>query len=558
MIHEKQSEAFEMILRNQPEGIKILRELYNQYPNMPDSLKGAHFNSFGVYYAVKGQLDSAIVKFQEAVKYYKDHPGALRSFTNLGLAYRNTGENRKALETLFEALEQAQKLRSDEMVSKICSEIGTVYNQLGFVSTSLEYTLKALRLLELMPDASEKDLMLAKQKLATKYTALGQHHKSISIFKEVLFYFKENELWYAYYPSLISLIDAYYLIGNIEATQEWIDKNEADVMANANIQFQNLFNRSKGKTYFALNKKQEAKEILLSVFLSELKKPHGFTLDAAVDYLKLLIADFELEKAEAFIDKYILELENIESSYLIKEKFYEYCSEIYGRRGQFELSHLYARNALRARDSVSRYENEMLANFHPLAFEHQKLLEEYIHMEDRVAVSKKVLYGGLGLLALTLLGLFIWLKAKVKNVKRNILRGSNSFEFDEQKSLYQLAIQEKAQLERKITSLEKELTVYKNNNEAVNDETTDIILDENIDIYEYIGETITELTQSEKLICEYLIRGFSKKEIIQKLKVSSKNLSDKKNRIAKKIKDFYYDDLEEYISIRRNELREDT
>lgn len=542
---------------NPDEGLKALKNILANHPNMPDSLLAQHYNNYGVYHGVKGNIDSSIIYFIEALELYNDHPNSLRPKLNLGIAYRNKGQFRLAIEQLLLAETEAKNQDNDLLLARTYSEIASVYSSLGFHHTSLEYAEKALELHLGVESTSQLDVKIAKQNIANKLKEFGKIRTSYQMLFETTDYFKENELWHAYFPSLISCIDAQFLLGEFNDAYTNLIENETFILEHASPLIHTHYYRLKGKILYALNRNSEADTYLYQALNNELEFPQGLLVKISTDLLVRFKLLDDPSDAVQFIEKYINIVEESESSFRDLELFYVNVAEAYAKNNQFDMSTLYTRYALRLRDIISRSDVAILRDFHPTSQQNKQYKLDNKSLEIRVEQlrNKNLLF--ITILSLLIVILLVSFRLKMNELKSQITQFENNSSYFDIKAKLDLANLERGKLEKKIIELEKSIVYLDNNStnsienndnkniEKTNARSQSIISIDVNKIFE--GQLLEPLTKSEIQLCELIAQGLSNIEIAESLKIPVKKIISIKYTITKKLKDHDENSLEDYI-----------
>jgi tetratricopeptide (TPR) repeat protein len=154
--------------------------------------EASFFNSLGLAYRDMGEPRKAIEYYEQAQKIAREigyRRGEGYHLGNLGNAYRNLGEPRKAIEYL----DQAQKIFrviGDRMGEGIdLGNLGLAYSDLGEPRKAIEYYEQALKIFREIGSMRGEGTALGNLGLA--YFALGQSFKAIEYYEQALKIFRE-------------------------------------------------------------------------------------------------------------------------------------------------------------------------------------------------------------------------------------------------------------------------------------------------------------------------------------------------------------------------------
>lgn len=110
-------------------------------------LEASAFNGLGVAFNYKGDMDSSIYYYQQALLLYEktgDRTNQTNVATNLSIIYKNKGLYEESLEVAFAALSQLETLPPDRPLASCYSTIGSVYTSLLEFDRALEFHHHAL------------------------------------------------------------------------------------------------------------------------------------------------------------------------------------------------------------------------------------------------------------------------------------------------------------------------------------------------------------------------------------------------------------------------------
>ncbi|MBV6441072.1 MAG: Photosystem I assembly protein Ycf3 [Saprospiraceae bacterium] len=155
--------------------------------------QGKALNVLGGSHHVKGEYVAALNEYKKALTALLE-AGELKSagalYNNIGLIYRERGNNSKAIEFYQKHLEIGERLKDNGILSSANNNLGTVYSDLGNYPKALEYYEKGLQLAEKASDKS--GIAIGHNNIGSVYMiekkipqAIEQYQKSLVIRKEL-------------------------------------------------------------------------------------------------------------------------------------------------------------------------------------------------------------------------------------------------------------------------------------------------------------------------------------------------------------------------------------
>jgi two-component sensor histidine kinase/tetratricopeptide (TPR) repeat protein len=112
-------------------------------------LKASTLNGMGVAHNNKGNTDSSIFYYKQALHIYKllsDEDNITNLETNLAIIYKNKGLFEEALETAFSAIAKFEKKKEQKTLSSCYSTVASVYGNIREYDLAIQFHRKALAL----------------------------------------------------------------------------------------------------------------------------------------------------------------------------------------------------------------------------------------------------------------------------------------------------------------------------------------------------------------------------------------------------------------------------
>ncbi len=173
-------------------------------------------NTKAISYDFKGQQDSAIVLFEQALKisrFHRFYNIEVMNLNGLGLNYWKKGEYEKALNYFFKVLELAKKRFPErhESIANYLSNIGLIYQELNLIPKAINYHTRALKIRKTLQTSNGQAISHAN--LGMCFTKLKDFDRAESNYKTAIELSEVNQNWNMYY-ALLSDFAAVYVETN--------------------------------------------------------------------------------------------------------------------------------------------------------------------------------------------------------------------------------------------------------------------------------------------------------------------------------------------------------
>ncbi|MFO8054822.1 MAG: adenylate/guanylate cyclase domain-containing protein [Bacteroidales bacterium] len=141
--------------------------------------------NLGIAYDLKGQYDSALLKFEEALILAREHE--LKTiegdiYNNYGIVYAYRGQLGKSLDYGIKALEIFEILGDSVRLAKIYNNLGSRYSEMNLEQTALEYYQKAIDINTRTGDNYR--LSHNYGNIGTIYSEMGENHKALEYYNK--------------------------------------------------------------------------------------------------------------------------------------------------------------------------------------------------------------------------------------------------------------------------------------------------------------------------------------------------------------------------------------
>jgi tetratricopeptide (TPR) repeat protein len=151
------------------------------------TLKSIHLGNLGLAYSDLGEVRKAIDYYEQALKIareIKDKEGEAINLGNLGEGYHALGEFRKAIKYHEQALLISRELQHKRKESASLGNLGSVYRTLGEVRKAIEHYEQALEISREIQDRRGEGTDLGN--LGNAYSDLGEVRKAIEYYEQSL------------------------------------------------------------------------------------------------------------------------------------------------------------------------------------------------------------------------------------------------------------------------------------------------------------------------------------------------------------------------------------
>lgn len=203
--------------------LTIIKRTLSQKGSIHDTIYGNTYNLYGIYYGMTGKPDSTIFYMKKSLTYLDEYPKIkARSLMNLGVGYRNKGDHKASIKTITEAIALHKKTNNQVGIAMGYGELASTHNSLLEWDTSVEYLLKAIRILKAENNTSK--LTAIKQKLANTYLAKQNYRFAIDLYKECIAEFKASGMIKNYHLTLVNMADAQINIKDYQGAKKSLNE----------------------------------------------------------------------------------------------------------------------------------------------------------------------------------------------------------------------------------------------------------------------------------------------------------------------------------------------
>lgn len=569
--------AYQLIFSNPILAKSKLDSILKILPNHEsDSVRAKLFNSFGVYYAVTGNNDSALWHFDKVIELFKNVPEEVAGTkVNQSIVYKAAKNYSKSLALLNEALGIYQKINNLEGVAYVYSEKSSNYNQLTKYDLAVQYAIKSIEFYEKNKEKNASNIAVGKQKLGNLYLMLKDYEFATKLYAQVLPYFKQTNDNYKTAITLLNEADAFYNL------KKYLDaKNDIELALNLLKPFNNfdiisLAYKHKANIYNKLTKTALAYNYFDSALIISNKGAGKYYKEIFIDKVNFLVEQKQFEKAAEMIE--ISEKNNYAANFDLNNKIL-YCELkviIYKGLNKANLCLDAYQQLSYLKDSLFEYNKNELALKLQAKYKANILQKEVEIMNfnnklllQQNEISKRTLI--IGIVVFLLLLIFTIFKIQVHKLQGNVkqlelTRLEQEKEFlaneksilaeniklkediiSQQKSELLGMIQQEAAWNEKVNALMEKLTIaeqiplkHRFQELIATNKSWDIFINKfqhiNPNFIHHLSLKYPALSKGDLEFCALVKMNLSYKEIANLLAISHKSVIIKKYRIVKKI-----------------------
>ncbi|MCW9036640.1 tetratricopeptide repeat protein, partial [Altibacter sp.] len=203
--------GFYFIFNDPPRAKQLLQNAIAEAKNKKVPFSEAELvNTYGIYYDVSGQADSANYYFKEALALsrHKDFKTiTVMVINNLGMFHWNKGNYQDALDYFFQALKMNETNTSEAGNAVFFNNIGLIYQEMGQYDKAIEYHNSSLELRRKYNKTSEIPASL--NNIGINLVALEKFDEAEKVLKEAVATAEAANEQGKYFDSLSSLADLY-------------------------------------------------------------------------------------------------------------------------------------------------------------------------------------------------------------------------------------------------------------------------------------------------------------------------------------------------------------
>ena len=522
----------------------------------------------GIYYAVTGDLNQALISFQSAEEFSINDKQRTSAIIDRTIILKDLKQYESAIEELRKAEELAKSSNDTIPLIRIYSNKSAIYKNQDLLDLALEYSIKAIKIIEKTP-GKEYDLNIEKQKLGNIYTSLKDYDFAIREFESILPFFIERKDLYTAAIVYLSYAEALYAS---EDYNKSFEKNKKAVSIFRDLKNNDLLSLALSLDAKLRNRLNYPKAQVQMVFNSALdisaKASKQYQLEILLAYLELLNEEDLTMIFQAVYSQYASVLNSNKLSLLQQVQWNEILYEYYLKTSNENQALKTASKLIMLKDSLYESQNDRKLKLLQIEYKSEVILKnnEVLNAENSLLVrqNKETFYLLIFIfLSAGLIIIIIVLTLRNKELKEKKLEFKNKLLLEEntlkQKNLelktvlldsYKNEIIQIASRETKLQNALKKLekTINKDEFERISDtiqmadspmESKQIILDKIVSYDATFVKALLkkhpDLTKAEIEFCLLIRLNLTTKEIAEILHITHKGVFMKKYRLLKKI-----------------------
>ena len=321
--------SFSKVQFSNPELSKKYLDSIMMISSLPDSITSKTFNDMGIYYAMSGNYDAALLHFKKAYSFDKSSSTLTKAniLCNIANTQKLFGKFDVALQNLEKAKKMYAGLQDEKNLLKVESEISSVYYSQSEYNKALEISLDLIPRLTAFGD--EKLLNIQLLRLANIQFNVGDYKNAINNYTKILPYFSNdvgNNLQ-TKYIALMNIGECYSELGASQALT-YFNQAISGFRSVSDVRNEMFCMGRIGKYYYKKKQYNEALPYLKKSFdYLYAQLPH-LSVELYSYYLKNLQELKRLSDIKPLLD---LEFDTILVSANSQEKifYYETLAEIY-------------------------------------------------------------------------------------------------------------------------------------------------------------------------------------------------------------------------------------
>lgn len=540
-------------------------------PQIKENNKAEYYEYYrflGIYYAITADLNNALSSFKSAQKFAQNPIDRVGAIIDISIIHKDLKNYELAIEELRKAEEITRSSKDTIQLIRIYSNKASIYKSQDLLDLALEYSLKAIKIIELHPE-KEYDLNIEKQKLGNIYTSLQDYDFAIREFEVILPFFIKRKDYYTTAIIYLSYAEALYAA---KKYSESFEKNKKALDLFRQIKNDNLLSLSlsldaKLRNYLNYPKKQVQRVFNSALGISE-KAGKQYQLEILLGYLEVLNKENLTMIFQAVYSKYASILNDEKLSLQQKVQWNEILCQYYLKTNNVKQSIKTASRLLALKDSLHALVNDKKLKLLQIEYKSEVILKnnEILNAENTLLQrqNQQKVYLLIFIFlsaALIIVVVVLTLRNKVLNEKRlelknKLLQNENNLK---QKNLelkneliesYKNEMVQIASRETKLKNALKKLekTINKEEFERISNtiqtaesprETKQIILDKIISydaaFVKKLNKKHPNLTKAEVEFCLLTRLNLTTKEMADILHITHKGVFMKRYRLLKKI-----------------------
>lgn len=569
--NDKLQPIFEEVLSNPYKGRTTALNNLNQTTNAEDI--GLIYNIIGLSYALVNSVDSALYYFDAARKQLSDsHTMVPRVYTNKAILFRNNGNLEQAMTQLFKAERIAIEQNNLKALALVYGEYSSVYTLLSRNHEAIEYTLRAILLLE-QEESEEITIAIEKQKLGNLYRKTNDFSFARKIYVEILPLMKSAGKTNAYILTKLNYADIIQHASGDDASVNYLKEMHQEIDEAKSTLLSTLYFSKLGKHLKKIDSVKATAYLEKAVTLAT-ENISTYSLSIITEYLTSLLKDKNYTRSSSLISDFephlvqvVFPIDDQIHYYNDKTLFYEATNNLPKAFESLKIKQKLSdekskrNNTILALEIQEKYKNDLL-------LKENEILNQSIELKYRNSIIIYISLIGVIIIAVLIVKSSIQ-KRKTIEHQNTIIRAKLNAE-SELRSLQEQTIKTQKEevlqlfnsnmkLNEQLSEVKKSLYNTEHNNfaleqlsslEAKEENWEELIYKLRVvekDFFLNLMERFPSLTKKEIDFCALVRIGLEYKQIANILSITHNSVITKKYRLTKKLQLNDYEDFQNWI-----------
>lgn len=534
---------------------------------------GLTLNILGLSYAVINHVDSAVYYFESACDQLPDsHPMVPRIYTNKAILFRNNSNLEYAMTELFKAERIALDQNNLKALALVYGEYSSVYTLLSRNHEAIEYTLKAISMLD-QEDTEEITIAIEKQKLGNLYRKTYDFLFAQKIYDEILPIMKSRGKTDAYILTKLNYADIIQHFEGDSASISYLKQMESEIDGSKSPLLSKLYLSKLGK-HLKNTDALKATSCLEKAVSLATENISTYSLSIITEYLTLLLKDKNYLRSSQLIDDFEPYL--IQINFPLDDQIHYYNSRTlyyeatYNLQKAFESSKIEQKlndekselnNTILALEIQEKYKNDLL-------LKENKILNQSIELKQRNSIITYISLLGVILISILIVKSSVQRRKNIEHqntiIKEKLcaeseLRSLQEKTIKEQKEEVLKLFNSNIRLNEQLSEVKKSLSTIENKDfaleqlsvlEAKEENWEELIYKLRVvekDFFLNLMDRFPDLTKKEIDFCALVRIGLEYKQIANILSITHNSVITKKYRLTKKLQLNEDEDFQNWI-----------
>lgn len=534
---------------------------------------GLTLNILGLSYAIINHVDSAVYYFESSCDQLPDsHPMVPRIYTNKAILFRNNSNLEHAITELFKAERIALDQNNLKALALVYGEYSSVYTLLSRNHEAIEYTLKAISLLE-QEDTEEITIAIEKQKLGNLYRKTNDFLFAQKIYDEILPIMKSRGKTDAYILTKLNYADIIQHFDGDSASISYLKQMESEIDGSKSPLLSTLYLSKLGK-HLKNTDALKATSCLEKAVSLATENISTYSLSIITEYLTLLLKDKNYLRSSQLIDDFEPYL--IQINFPLDDQIHYYNSRTLFYEATYNLPQAFEslkieqklndekselNNTILALEIQEKYKNDLL-------LKENKILNQSIELKQRNNIITYISLIGVILISILIVNSSVQRRKNIEH--QNTIIKEKLYAESELRSLQEKTIKEQKEevlklfnsnirLNEQLSEVKKSLSTIENKDfaleqlsvlEAKEENWEELIYKLRVvekDFFLNLMDRFPHLTKKEIDFCALVRIGLEYKQIANILSITHNSVITKKYRLTKKLQLNEDEDFQNWI-----------